>query len=364
MARGCGSNRARIHPVRRCRAAARVHAGVRGWHRRSPRRDGDATPAVANRRCGCAARSASAASVETTLVPVMIIRCTPARSARWSTSGRSCAKLSCARLTPMSINCIEQGRASGQRRAQRVDIGLRLVPRNHEARGFLAWRPPSRKNRNRGRAMLPCRPARNAGIRHWPARDKAARAPAATPMRVAMAFARAALARKKSPSRQASSCAERKSASWRTGARRACGAVRIAWRVPHRKNTTASAPMAPFLVAPKESTSTPDCQVTSAAVAPRFASALAKRAPSIVQLQAMLPAHRGNRRDLARFVDGATFAGLRDADAGGLHAVHGGRMVEQVPSPGDRDRAGRTRHATASAARRRSAVPPRRIRRG
>jgi hypothetical protein len=45
--------------------------------------------------------------------------------------------------------------------------------------------------------------------------------------------------------------------------------------------TTASAPMAPFLVAPKESTSTPRRQVASAGAQPSAAIALAKRAPSM-----------------------------------------------------------------------------------
>ena len=47
------------------------------------------------------------------------------------------------------------------------------------------------------------------------------------------------------------------------------------------KNTTASAARAPALVAPKDKTSTPHFQVASAGVQPRFAMALAKRAPSM-----------------------------------------------------------------------------------
>jgi hypothetical protein len=47
------------------------------------------------------------------------------------------------------------------------------------------------------------------------------------------------------------------------------------------KNTTASAVSAPFLVAPKESRSTPAFHVASAGVQPRRATALARRAPSM-----------------------------------------------------------------------------------
>ena len=47
------------------------------------------------------------------------------------------------------------------------------------------------------------------------------------------------------------------------------------------KNTTASAASAPFLVAPKERTSTPAFQLASAGVQPSRATALAKRAPSM-----------------------------------------------------------------------------------
>jgi hypothetical protein len=44
---------------------------------------------------------------------------------------------------------------------------------------------------------------------------------------------------------------------------------------------TASAASAPFLVAPRHSTSTPAFQLISAGLAPRRAQALAKRVPSI-----------------------------------------------------------------------------------
>ena len=47
------------------------------------------------------------------------------------------------------------------------------------------------------------------------------------------------------------------------------------------KNTTASPTGRPFLVPPKHSTSTPAFQVMSAAVQPKWATALAKRAPSM-----------------------------------------------------------------------------------
>ena len=47
------------------------------------------------------------------------------------------------------------------------------------------------------------------------------------------------------------------------------------------KNTTASAAIAPPLVAPNDSTSTPDFQVISAGLAFIRTSALAKRAPSM-----------------------------------------------------------------------------------
>jgi hypothetical protein len=55
----------------------------------------------------------------------------------------------------------------------------------------------------------------------------------------------------------------------------------MVWASSRLKNTTASAVSAPFLVAPKESTSTPAFQVASAGVPPRRATALARRAPSM-----------------------------------------------------------------------------------
>ena len=48
-----------------------------------------------------------------------------------------------------------------------------------------------------------------------------------------------------------------------------------------RNTTMASAATAPHLVAPRHSTSTPDCQVSWAGVAPVAATALANRAPSM-----------------------------------------------------------------------------------
>src|SRR6266567_3021927 len=55
----------------------------------------------------------------------------------------------------------------------------------------------------------------------------------------------------------------------------------MVWARSRLKNTTASAVSAPFLVAPKESTSTPAFQVASAGVQPSRATALARRAPSM-----------------------------------------------------------------------------------
>jgi hypothetical protein len=52
-------------------------------------------------------------------------------------------------------------------------------------------------------------------------------------------------------------------------------------RRPASKNTTASAARAPFLVAPRLSTSTPAFHESSAGAQPTKDSALAKRAPSM-----------------------------------------------------------------------------------
>ena len=84
------------------------------------------------------------------------------------------------------------------------------------------------------------------------------------------------------------------------------------------KNTTASAASAPFLVAPKESTSTPLRQVMSAGVQPRPASALAKRAPSMCSFMPCACASALICRDFGRRVDRAEFGGLGHADRGRL----------------------------------------------
>ncbi len=79
------------------------------------------------------------------------------------------------------------------------------------------------------------------------------------------------------------------------------------------KNTTASAAMHPFLVPPKDSTSTPAFHVSSAGVTPSPATAPANRAPSMCSAMPSPFGHRRDRRDLVGAIGSAEFGDLGDA---------------------------------------------------
>ena len=78
------------------------------------------------------------------------------------------------------------------------------------------------------------------------------------------------------------------------------------------KNTTASAAIAPPLVAPNDSTSTPAFQVASAGETFMRASALPKRAPSICTAMPCACAISASAAISSDAVDRAGLGGLRD----------------------------------------------------
>ena len=82
--------------------------------------------------------------------------------------------------------------------------------------------------------------------------------------------------------------------------------------------TTASAPIAPFLVAPNDSTSTPRRQVTSAGRQPSAAMALAKRAPSMCTRRPYARATLDQRVELVQPVHGAALGRLGEVERGRL----------------------------------------------
>ena len=88
------------------------------------------------------------------------------------------------------------------------------------------------------------------------------------------------------------------------------------------KNTTASAPSAPFLVAPSDSTSTPHFQVASAGVHRKCARALAKRAPSMCTGSSCCRAAWLMAAISSSPIDRAPFGGLGQSDGTGLHVMH------------------------------------------
>ena len=95
--------------------------------------------------------------------------------------------------------------------------------------------------------------------------------------------------------------------------------------------TTASALIAPFLVAPSDSTSTPARQVSSAGVQPSAATALANRAPSMCTRRPWRCATSHSARDLRGRVQRAEIRRLREVERERLHA-------RRVAAAGERER--------------------------
>ena len=95
--------------------------------------------------------------------------------------------------------------------------------------------------------------------------------------------------------------------------------------------TTASALIAPFLVAPSDSTSTPARQVSSAGVQPRAATALAKRAPSMCTCRPWRWATAHSAVISAVEYERAEVGRLREVERERLHA-------RRVAAAGERER--------------------------
>ena len=98
------------------------------------------------------------------------------------------------------------------------------------------------------------------------------------------------------------------------------------------KKITTSAPIAPFLVAPRLSTSTPAFQDSSAGEQPTKDSALAKRAPSMCSLSPWRWVEVAMAAISSGAIGRAAFGRLRDADGGGLRS-DGPRRRPARPAP-------------------------------
>ncbi len=98
------------------------------------------------------------------------------------------------------------------------------------------------------------------------------------------------------------------------------------------KKITTSAPSAPFLVAPRLSTSTPAFHESSAGEQPTNDSALAKRAPSMCSFRPWRRVAVRDRGDVLRRIDGAAFGRLGEADTAEA-AGDGPRRRPAGPAP-------------------------------